>query len=98
MLVAGWPGTGADLDALAAMIAGLDLVVTIDNTVAHLAGALGKPVWILLARGAEWRYGCSGETTPWYPSARLFRQEAAGWPGVIARVARALLDEGAQRA
>jgi tetratricopeptide (TPR) repeat protein len=96
MVVAAWPGTGADLDGLAAMIAGLDLVVTIDNTVAHLAGALGKPVWIMIPRGAEWRYGCGGETMPWYPSARLFRQEAAGWPGVIARVAAALLDQRPQ--
>ena len=68
------------------------LVVTADNTVAHLAGALGKPVWILLAHGAEWRYGMQAERIAWYPQARLFRQSASGtgWTPVVAGVAAAL--------
>lgn len=79
---------GGDIDELAALIAALDLVITVDNTVAHLAGALGKPVWILLPFSAEWRYGRDDETTPWYPSARLFRQPAPrDWRPVIERVA-----------
>ena len=91
LALAAWPRTGEDLDDLAAMIAALDLVITIDNTVAHLAGALGKPVWILLARGAEWRYGLDAGRMPWYPQARLFRQQDAnGWSPVLARVAEAL--------
>ena len=52
----------------------LDLVITVDNTVAHLCGALGMPVWILLPFSAEWRYARVGAALPWYPSARLFRQ------------------------
>lgn len=90
--VASWPDTGADLDELAAMIAALDRVVTIDNTVAHLAGALGIPVWILLARGAEWRYGVDQARMPWYPQARLFRQHASapGWGATVSAAATAL--------
>jgi tetratricopeptide (TPR) repeat protein len=93
--VAAWPGTGADIDELAAMIAALDRVVTIDNTTAHLAGALGVPVWILLARGADWRYGTGDTHMPWYPHARLFRQRAStlGWAAVVAAAAAALRDE-----
>ena len=72
-------------------IEGLDLVISIDNTVAHLAGALGKQVWILLIADAEWRYGFRGETMPWYPGARLFRQrEGEGWGPVLDAVAREL--------
>jgi tetratricopeptide (TPR) repeat protein len=93
--VAAWPGTGADIDELAAMIVALDRVVTIDNTTAHLAGALGVPVWILLARGADWRYGTGDMHMPWYPNAQLFRQRAfaPGWAAVVAAAAAALRDE-----
>lgn len=72
----------------AKMIAGLDLVITVDTAVAHLAGAMGKPVWILLpAFATDWRWGREGDRTPWYPSARLYRQEVAGdWAGVLDRV------------
>ena len=77
-----------DLDELAAMISALDLVITVDNTIANLAGALGVPVWVLLPFSAEWRYGLNAEIMPWYPSARLFRQiRSRDWTPVIDRVA-----------
>jgi len=80
-----------DLDELAAMISALDLVITVDNTIANLAGAIGVPVWVLLPFSAEWRYGLNAETMPWYPSARLFRQlRPRAWIPVIDRVAVAL--------
>ncbi|KAA0686776.1 tetratricopeptide repeat protein [Azospirillum brasilense] len=67
-----------DLDGLAAQIAATDLVVTIDNATAHLAGALGHPVWLLLSHAPDWRWLVGRDDSPWYPSARLFRQAAAG--------------------
>lgn len=85
------PDIGADIDALAAAIETLDLVITVDNTIAHLSGALGKPVWILVPFSAEWRYGRERETMDWYPSARLFRQDAPrDWTTVVERIAQLL--------
>ena len=79
-----------DLAETAALIAGLDLVITTDTCIAHLAGAMDKPVWILLPHLSDWRWMQEIETTPWYPSARLFRQRAIGdWEGVMERVSRA---------
>lgn len=76
-----------DLAETAALLETLDLVVTTDTSIAHLAGAMGKPVWILLPHLADWRWMQQIETTPWYPTARLFRQPAPGnWPGVLDRV------------
>jgi len=76
-----------DLADTAAVIDGLDLVITTDTCVAHLAGAMGKPVWILLPHLSDWRWMQQVETTPWYPTARLFRQPAAGdWGAVLERV------------
>lgn len=74
-----------DFHDTAAIVAGLDLVIAVDTSVAHLAGALGKPVWILLsARGQSWRWGRSGADSAWYGSARLFRQTPPGdWQGAI---------------
>jgi len=75
----------------AAIVAGLDLVVTIDTSVAHLAGAMGVPVWVLVAHAPDWRYHLARSDNPWYPTMRLFRQERDGdWSGAIERVAEAL--------
>ncbi len=71
-----------------AIIECLELVVTVDTSVAHLAGAMGKPVWIMLPYAPDWRWLLGREDSPWYPSARLFRQsESRDWQPVIARIA-----------
>jgi tetratricopeptide (TPR) repeat protein len=81
----------ADIDVFAAQIAALDLVITIDNSTAHLAGALGVPVWVLLPFAPDWRWLLDREDSPWYPTMRLFRQRRPGdWDSVIERVRRAL--------
>jgi tetratricopeptide (TPR) repeat protein len=75
----------------AAALVNLDLVITVDSAVAHCAGALGVPVWLLLPYGPDWRWLLEREDSPWYPTMRLFRQKAAGdWDGVFARVAAEL--------
>lgn len=79
-----------DFAGTAAIIASLDLVVTVDTSIAHLAGALGKPVWTLLPLEPDWRWLLERSDTPWYPSMRLFRADQGGWDPVIARVAAAL--------
>jgi ADP-heptose:LPS heptosyltransferase len=80
----------------AAIVSQLDLVVTPDSAVAHLAGSLGTRVWVALTHIAEWRWMIDREDTPWYPSMRLFRQNSAGdWPGVFARMADVLQRESA---
>lgn len=81
-----------DFAATAAAITALDLVITVDTAVAHLAGALGKPVWILLPFAADWRWLVERTDSPWYPQARLFRQQASGdWAELTKRVRDALL-------
>jgi tetratricopeptide (TPR) repeat protein len=76
-----------DLAETAALAATLDLVITTDTSIAHLAGAMGLPVWILLPHLADWRWMQQTETTPWYPTATLFRQPAPGdWGRVLDRV------------
>jgi len=81
----------------AALIANLDLVISVDTSVAHLAGALAKPLWILLPFTPDWRWLLDRDDSPWYPTARLFRQdETRGWDGVMARV-RAALDDDLRR-
>jgi hypothetical protein len=80
-----------DLADTAAIVSQLDLVISVDTSVAHLAGALGKPVWILLPHRPDFRWLLERTDSPWYPSARLFRQPAAGdWGPVIARARREL--------
>jgi tetratricopeptide (TPR) repeat protein len=85
-----------DLAETAALVATLDLVITTDTCIAHLAGAMGKPVWILLPHLADWRWMEETERTPWYLTARLFRQRAAGeWAEVLGRVMTAWTAEAA---
>jgi hypothetical protein len=73
-----------DLQTLAATIARLDLIITVDTMVAHLAGALGAPVWTMLHRGCDWRWPETGRETIWYPTMKLFHQKTAGdWTNVI---------------
>jgi ADP-heptose:LPS heptosyltransferase len=69
----------------------LDLVITIDTAMAHLAGALGRPVWTLLSAFPDWRWLLDRDDSPWYPTMRLFRQRHAGdWDPVVQEVAAAL--------
>jgi hypothetical protein len=83
-----------DLDAeqrdfadTAAIVSNLDLVISVDTSVAHLAGAMGKPVWILLRYVPDWRWLLGREDSPWYPTARLFRQPTLdAWDPVVDRV------------
>ncbi|MBB6251573.1 tetratricopeptide repeat protein [Nitrospirillum iridis] len=83
-----------DFSETATLLAGLDLVITVDTAVAHLAGALGRPVWLLLPFAPDWRWRLHRGDTPWYPSMRLFRQETQGdWMSVIAEVSAALAAE-----
>ena len=83
-------GGSAFLDA-AAVISTLNLIVTCDTSIAHLAGALGRPVWVALKRDAEWRWLRGRDDSPWYPTMRLFRQTEAGdWTGGFAAMAAAL--------
>ena len=80
-----------DFAETAALIANLDLVIAVDTSVAHLAGALGKPVWTLLAFAPDWRWLLHHADSPWYPTMRLFRQKVPGdWNSVIADVVPAL--------
>jgi Tfp pilus assembly protein PilF len=81
----------SDFSDTAALIESLDLVISVDTSVAHLAGAMGKPVWILLPYNSDWRWLTHRDDSPWYPTARLFRQgDARSWEDVIARVHAAL--------
>jgi len=78
----------------AAVLANLDLLIAVDTSVVHLAGAMGRPAWVLLPYAPDWRWGLGRDTTPWYPSLRLFRQdESRRWEKVILQVKEALAAE-----
>jgi ADP-heptose:LPS heptosyltransferase len=86
-----------DFADTAALVSALDLVVSVDTSVAHLAGAMGKPVWLLSRRDGCWRWLLDRDDSPWYPSMRIFRQESRGdWKPVVARVASELAKEAAK--
>ena len=88
-------GCPASIAQTASLIAGLDLVITVDSMVAHLAGALGRPTWLLLRHDADWRWMQHRADSPWYPSMRLYRQPAPGdWEAVIRQVAADLRRAG----
>lgn len=81
-----------DFSETAGVIANLDLVVSVDSAVAHLAGAMGKPTWLLLPFNPDWRWQLDREDSPWYPTMRLFRQDKPGdWRRVLEKVGMALL-------
>jgi FkbM family methyltransferase len=87
------PPGAAFLDT-AAVLKELDLVITVDTSVAHLAGAMGVRVWLALSSAPDWRWGLTGNRTPWYPSMRIFRQQKLrDWPGVFDQIATALREE-----
>ena len=82
----------------ASLIATLDLVISVDTSAAHLTGALGKPLWLLLPQVPDWRWLMGRDDSPWYPTARLFRQDTTrAWGGVVARI-RAALEDFVRRA
>jgi len=86
-----WSANQTDFAETAALIENLELVISVDTAVAHLAGAMGKPVWLLVPFPPDWRWLLGRADSPWYPTIRLFRQEPGGdWDGVIRRVAAEL--------
>jgi hypothetical protein len=89
-----WTGELSDFAATAALMEALDLVITVDTAAAHLAGALGRKVWLLNRHDSCWRWLRDREDSPWYPTMRIFRQTAPGeWGPVVQRVAAALQEE-----
>jgi hypothetical protein len=89
--VVDWTDEFEDFTDTAALISNLDLVIAVDTSVAHLAGALGKPIWLMNRFNTCWRWLLDREDSPWYPTARIFRQPSQGdWTPVIASVAIAL--------
>src|SRR5262249_11707152 len=91
-------GPEAFLDT-AAVMPSLDLIISTDTSIAHLAGALGRPAWIALPSAAEWRWLLERSDSPWYPSFRLFRQRRRGnWQSVVTAMAAAIAPLAAERA
>ena len=83
-----------DYEETVALVAALDLVISVQTAVVHLAGALGRPTWVLVPAAPEWRYLAEGDRLPWYASVRLFRQDRLrDWGPIIARVAAELSRE-----
>lgn len=86
-----WTNELADFADTAALVSNLDLVISVDTAVAHLTGALGKPIWLLAPHVSDWRWPPNGNDSTWYPTMSVFRQQASGcWDEVISRVANAL--------
>ena len=82
-------GCPFDMATTASLVAGADLIITVDTMIAHLAGAMGKPTWLLLKAEPDWRWSPHATGSPWYPSMRLYAQHQPGnWQSVLARVAR----------
>jgi len=80
-----------DFGQTAALVANLDLVITVDSAAGHLAGALGKPVWVMMPEPSDWRWLLDRADSPWYPSMKMFRQAKPGdWAGVIAEITQSL--------
>jgi hypothetical protein len=80
-------GCPTDIMATAALVRAVDLVITVDTMIAHLAGALGKPTWLLLKSEPDWRWPVKGRSTPWYPTMRIYAQPEVGqWRTVVERV------------
>jgi len=93
-----WTDELSDFADTAALIAALDLVISVDTAVAHLAGALGKPVWVLLHHSPDWRWLLDRQDSPWYPTVRLFTQPRPGdWASVVRRVSSELRDIASDR-
>jgi ADP-heptose:LPS heptosyltransferase len=87
-----------DFSDTAAVLANLDLVISVDTAVAHLAGAMARPAWTLLKFAPDWRWLLGRGDCPWYPTMRLFRQQAPGaWDAVIEEVAQALQQRAGPR-
>jgi tetratricopeptide (TPR) repeat protein len=90
-----WAETLGDFADTAALAAHMDLIVSVDTSVAHLAGAIGAPVWVLLPADPDWRWGLGRETTPWYPEMRLYRQVTRGdWNRPLKQIAKDLCVKG----
>jgi tetratricopeptide (TPR) repeat protein len=93
-----WGGELRDFADTAALVSALDLVITVDTSVAHLAGALGRPVWILLPHCPDWRWMLDREDSPWYPTAWLVRQPSPGdWESVLRRCRARIAEEATTR-
>jgi orotidine-5'-phosphate decarboxylase len=88
-----WPGVAADPDEAAALACALDALVCVPTTMAHLAGALGRPVWVLVPGVGTWRYLWQGERMPWYGSMRLLRRSADGDTRAVVERARDALQQ-----
>ncbi len=91
------PAARHNFDDKAALMRSFDLVISVDTSTAHLAGALGVPLWVLVCHAPDWRWGLDGPVTPWYPAARLFRQQVPNdWSAPVASIVQALRERLSQ--